>query len=326
MRDQSVQSGASAARARVAVVLIAVAALVTWAVTAVLFAFVIPAMLADTWPLALPESAAAGTRVAAIGSAVIGVALVAGTLAALSQRTNTAGRLILVVSGFAAVVVGLLHATGGVSFLQHGPAMRPTAITMLIVSAALVCVGVLAVAAGLSRLMPGRPLAERSIVQQPPSLTRSGRRRMLAWTLAAAAAWVSVVALFLATIWPGIEATMFPVGVFAAAVLVPPILAGAVIAGWRQRAPNRLATLGLSTSGGVVANWLFLIVLWLWELARFPGQDLASASPDLDVPIVFAMIGAFLGAGGYVLERTIAHRARKRLDESTSRQSPVAAS
>ncbi len=325
MRDQSVQSWQPPARGRLTAGLLGVAALVTWAVTAVLFGFVIPAMLADTWPLALPESAAAGTRITAIGSAVIGVALVAGTLAALSRRANTAGRVILVVSGLAAVVVGLLHATGGVSFLQHGPAMRPTAITMLIVSTALACVGVLACAAGLSRLMPGRSLAERSIVQQPQPLTTTGRRRLLAWTLAAAGVWMAVVALFLATLWPGIEATTFTVGVFAAAVLVPPILVGAVIAGWRESAHNRLSTLGLSAAGGVIANWLFLLVLWLWEFTRFPGQDLASASPDPDVPIVFAMIGAFLGAGGYGLERAVAHLARKELHESRSEQSPVAA-
>ena len=325
MRDQSVQGSQSPDRGRLTAVFLGIAALVTWSVTAVLFGFVIPAMLADTWPLALPESAAAGTRIAAITSALIGVAVVAGTLAALSRRANTAGRVILAVSGLAAVVVGLLHATGGVSFLQHGPAMRPTAITMLVLSTALVCVGVLASAAGLSRLLPGRSLAERSTVQQPQPLTTTGRRRMLAWTVAAAAVWMAVVALSLAAIWPGVEPTMFPVGVFAAAVLVPPILAGAVIAGWRESAPNRLSTLGLSAFGGVVANWLLLLVLWLWELTRFPGQDLASASPDLDVPIVFAMIGAFLGAGGYGLERAVAHLARTRLHQSRTRQSPVAA-
>ena len=314
MHGRSVEASPGSARGivTVTVVLLVVAALVTWVVTAVLFAFVIPAMLGDTWPLALPESAAAGTRIAAIGSAVIGVAMIAGTLAVVSGRANTAGRVVLVVSGVAAVVVGLLHATGGISLLAHGSAMRPTAITMLIVSTALVGVGVVAGAAGLSRLLPGRSLAQRAIVQQPQPLTTSGRQRMLAWTGAAAVAWAAIVALFLATIWPGIEATAFPVAVFAAAVLLPPILTGSVIGGWREGAANRLSTLGLAAGGGVATEWLFLVILWLWELTRFPGQDLASAAPDLDVPIVFAMLGAFLGAAGYGLERALAHIAGRR--------------
>jgi len=41
--------------------------------------------------------------------------------------------------------------------------------------------------------------------------------------------------------------------------------------------------LRLAVAGGVAANWFVLIVEWLWELARFPGQGIASVLLDLDV-------------------------------------------
>jgi len=291
---------------RITAVLLAVAAVMTWLVTAVLFAFVIPAMLADTWPLASPESAAAGTRIAALISGIVGIALLVGGLAALSRPANPAGRLVLVVAGIVNVVAGLLQTTGGLAFLQHGAAMRPVAITMLIVSTILVAVGVFSCPAGVSRLLPGQSLAERPIVQQPHPMAPD-RRRMLAPTMVAAAAWAAVVGLFMATMRPGIEMTTFTVWVFLATMLVPPALAGALIGGWREGAPNRLSTLGLAAAGGVAANWLFLVLEWLWELARFAGQDLTSGSLDLDVPIMFAILGAFLGAAGYGLEGMVTH-------------------
>jgi hypothetical protein len=279
------------------------AAVATWVATAVSFAFVIPAMLADTWPLASPESAAAGTRIAGVIGAIVGIALLVGTLAVLARSANPAGRLVLVVAGITAVVVGLLHTIGGLAFLQHGAAMRPVAITMLVQSTAFVAAGVFACAAAVSRLLPGQSLAEWAMVRPPP-LARD-RRRMLAPTVVAAAAWAAVVGLFMATMRPGIEMTAITVGVFLATMLVPPTLAGALIGAWREGAPNRLSTLGLAAAAGVAANWSFLVIEWLWELARFPGQDLASGSLDLDVPISFAILGAFAGAAGYGLQSMV---------------------
>ncbi len=310
MQSEPFQPPSARRRWRITAVLLAAAVAVTWIVTGVLFNVVIPAMLTDTWSLAAPESAAAGTRVAAVIAAIVGILLLAATAAAAWPRTNLVARILLVVAGITSTLLGLLHATGGSSFMQHGPAMQSTAITMLVVSAALVAVGVFACAAGLSRLLPGQSLAERAIVEQPRRTT--SRRRMLVPTLAVALIWAAIVGLFLATMWPGVEATAFPVAVFGAAVIVPPALAGALVGRWREAAPNRLSTLGLAAAGGVAADWLLIAVLWLWEVARFPGQDLASGSVDLDVPIVFAILGAFLGAAGYGLESLVGHRLERR--------------
>ncbi|HEX8967312.1 MAG TPA: hypothetical protein VF937_05490, partial [Chloroflexota bacterium] len=190
----------------------------------------------------------------------------------------------------------------------HGASMRASAITMLILSATSVAVGVFACAAGLSRLLPGQSLAERAIVQQPELPTVPARRRMLAPTIATAVTWAVLVGVFLATLRPGVQDTALTIALFVGVVVVPPALAGAVVGGWRQSAPDRLSTLGLAAAVGVAASWLFLAVLWLWEQARFPGYDLASGSLDLDLPIGFGIVGAFFGAAGYGLASALSHR------------------
>jgi hypothetical protein len=73
MQRESVDAPPPHPRRRATAALLAIAALAAWVIAAVLYAFVIPAVLADPWPLAAPESAAAGTRIAATSSAVIGV-------------------------------------------------------------------------------------------------------------------------------------------------------------------------------------------------------------------------------------------------------------
>jgi hypothetical protein len=43
-----------------------------------------------------------------------------------------------------------------------------------------------------------------------------------------------------------------------------PVLAGMVVAGWRELEPNRLQSLGLAALAGLTLDLLYLLVLGLW--------------------------------------------------------------
>ncbi len=116
-------------------------------VAVLLWVAVIPQVLRDTFPQALPQQAAASFRVVALLFVVVGIA----TLAV--SRVPAAGAfvrraLLPAIGGVLTVLVGLLLIDAAASFRGHGPAMRWVAMTLW------GCV-VLAVIAGASLIVSG---------------------------------------------------------------------------------------------------------------------------------------------------------------------------
>ena len=136
-----------------------------------------------------------------------------------------------------------------------------------------------------------------------------------AFTLAVVVGWVAIGAVFLTIMYPGMEGTALIWILLAILLLLIPLLVGTVVAGWREGAPHRPRTLGLAAAGGIAMSWLNVLALWIWELLRFPGQDLASAQADpwdvLGILLVPALVGAALGAVGSVLWGLFAHRSQR---------------
>ena len=135
---------------------------------------------------------------------------------------------------------------------------------------------------------------------------------MLPLTFAAAVGWLLLVDRFLAVMVPGMEGTAAVWVVLVGLLLVMPLLAGLLVAGWRQGAPGRIGTLALAGASGGALNWLNVLVLYAWERAFFPGRDLASSSVDpwdaADVIVMPALVGAILGTAGWWLWDLLVHR------------------
>jgi hypothetical protein len=71
-----------------------------------------------------------------------------------------------------------------------------------------------------------------------------------------------------------------------------PILAGAVVAGWREAERNRLQTLGLAAVAGMASSWLFLLTLAVAQYYRFN---------PVGYVVWWGLMGALFGAIGYGL-------------------------
>jgi hypothetical protein len=281
---------------------------IPWFAAGLLVYRVIPDVLADTSPGAAPDSAAGAVRLGAAITAGIGVVILGSGLSALVQRWNTAARVGLVLAGIGAAIQGLMLLSGGTAFLAHGPAMRAAANGMLIAAAADLGVALLVCALSFSHLLPGQSLAERMRLPAGASAALPGRRLMLLLTVAIVAGWLTVTAMFLAIASPGMDFTPAVGVLLVCQLVVMPVLAGALAAGWREGAIDRLRTIGLAAAAGILANWLFCVAAWLWEIVRFPGQDFASGEVDLDVPILCGIVGAVLGVAGYGLWSALLRR------------------
>jgi hypothetical protein len=257
-----------------------------------------------TWALA----AAARTRVPVRIDAVVGLLLLAGVTAVLFRRANTAGRTALILAAIAAILTGLVALIGGWRFLQG-----ERVAWLLAIAAASAALGGLACAAALSDLLPGQSLGERMTPKQSPGPAAPTRAGALLLTALLVVGWLGLMVTLLANMDPGVEGPLAVESllVLGGLALGVPAVTGAVVAGWRGGAPNRLQSLTLAVAGGLAVNWLDVLVLYLWELVKFPGQDLASASVDpMDVAgiiIVTGLVGAVLSAAGFVASSRLAH-------------------
>jgi hypothetical protein len=80
-----------------------------------------------------------------------------------------------------------------------------------------------------------------------------------------------------------------------------PIVAGMIVAGWRETEPNRLQSLGLAALAGITLDLLYLLVLGLWYY-RFNPIGFAPW---------WAIMGAIFGATGFALWQLLVHRGPK---------------
>jgi hypothetical protein len=80
-----------------------------------------------------------------------------------------------------------------------------------------------------------------------------------------------------------------------------PILIGMVVAGWRERCPNRLQSLGLAALAGMALDLLYLLVLGVWYY-RFNPTGFAPWWPIMD---------AIFGATGFAPWQYVVRRGSK---------------
>jgi hypothetical protein len=194
-------------------------------------------------------------------------------------------------------VAGLLATATGLLLLNGGTLQAPaefrwgvgTALAGGAGVAAFLVIGLLACEASLSRKLPGQSLVERMTSKEPLPHVATAREWMLTLTAALVVGWIGLAGAVLAT------RTELP---FDGMQFGMPILAGALVAGWRERDPNRMKTLGLASAAGMTSSCLFLLTLMLAQYYHFN---------PVGYVVWWALIGVLFGAAGYGLWRLLAH-------------------
>ncbi|HEX2515977.1 MAG TPA: hypothetical protein VH257_14820 [Chloroflexota bacterium] len=166
--------------------------------------------------------------------------------------------------------------------------------------------------------------AQQAAPEQRPAAP--ARARMWPLTAVLVGGWLGLTGILLATMRPGMEGPSLPWALALTAdfglLVVLPALAGAVIAGWREgaddpRQPLPSRTPLLAWLGGLALNWLNVLVLWGWEVVRFPGQDMAKEgvmrSSWAGLFGIVGLGGALLGGIGCGLWGLLARRQGLRL-------------
>jgi hypothetical protein len=206
---------------------------------------------------------------------------------------RAAGRAVLLIGGLMVAMSGALLANETLESGWSGLA----AVLGLACGLIQLLVGLLAWIASLSAWLPGRSLVKHMWVAEPMHPRSGGRTGMLLLTVAVALGWV-FCALAVVT-----RFDMDRTGVVAwfVAVWGLPILAGMVVAGWRDTEPNRLQSLGLAALTGLTLDLLYLLVLGLW-FYRFNPIGFAPW---------WAIMGAIFGSTGFALWQFLGRRGPK---------------
>jgi hypothetical protein len=271
-------------------VLVFGAAVITWVVAATLL-WVAPLLEGDA---AAPESPESIPRLAmALASAVSGLVLFVGVVLNWFAPRRAVGRAILLIGGVMVAMSGAILANDTLESGWSGAA----AVLGLGCGLVQVVAGLLAWLAALSDWLPGPSLVKHMWMAEPMPPHTGGHQRMLLLTVAVTLGWVfcalAVVSRF----------DMERTGMVAwfVAVWGMPIVAGMLVAAWRDTEPNRMQTLGLAALTGLTLDLLYLLVLGLWYY-RFNPIGFAPW---------WAIMGAIFGATGFALWELVVRRAPK---------------
>jgi hypothetical protein len=278
-------------RARVITGVLVAAAVLTWVIAAMLMWVVAPLLRAGTTLAETPEEMP--LSVLAVATAVSGLVLFVGVAVNWLAPQRAAGRAVLLIGGLMVAMSGAMLTNETLEFGWSGVA----AVLGLACGLIQLVTGLLAWIASLSDWLPGRSLVKHMWVAEPMRPHTGGRTGMLLLTAAVALGWV-FCALAVVT-----RFDMDRTGVLAwfVAVWGMPILAGMVVAGWRDTEPNRLQSLGLAALTGVTLDLLYLLVLGLWYY-RFNPIGFAPW---------WAIMGAIFGATGFALWQFLVRRGPK---------------
>ncbi|HEY1296793.1 MAG TPA: hypothetical protein VGJ60_27255 [Chloroflexota bacterium] len=190
----------------------------------------------------------------AVASALSGVVLFFGLAVNWFVPRRAIGRAILLVGGLMVAMSGAMLANDALESGWSGLAAEFGVACGLIQGV----VGMIAWIASLSDWLPGPSLVKHMWLAEPASPhTRTG---ILLLTGAVALGWV-FCALAVVT-----RFDMERTGMVAwfVAVWGMPILAGMLVAEWRDTESNRLQSLGLAALAGLTLDLLYLLVLGLW--------------------------------------------------------------
>jgi hypothetical protein len=275
-------------RARVMTGILMCAAAITWVVAAMLVWVVAPLLRAGATLGESPEELP--LSVLAVASAASGLVLFVGLAVNWIAPQRAAGRAVLLIGGLMVAMSGALLTNETLEFGWSGLA----AVLGLACGLIQLATGLLAWIASLSDWLPGRSLVQHMWMAEPVRPHTGARTGMLLLTAAAALGWV-FCALAVVT-----RFDMERTGMVAwfVAVWGMPILAGMVVAGWRDTAPNRLQSLGLAALTGLILDLLYLLVLGLWYY-RFNPMGFAPW---------WAIMGAIFGATGFALWQFVVRR------------------
>lgn len=141
---------------------------------------------------------------------------------------------------------------GGLVIVWRSPAHAAGRVIMMLAG--------LAVAAAISRLLPGESIAGRMMLREPNRVAKPDWGVMLVLTTTLIVAWVALANASLAS------HTLNP---FLSLKFGMPTLAGGILSGWRGADPNRLETLGSASLAGTASSFLFLLTLILGNYYRF---------------------------------------------------------
>jgi hypothetical protein len=275
-------------RGRVMTGLLMCAAAITWLIAAMLVWVMAPLLRASaTFPESSEELPLSVLAVASAGS---GLVLFVGLAVNWFAPQRGAGRAVLLSGGLMVAMSGALLTNQTLESGWSGV----TAVLGLACGLIELVIGVLAWIASLTDWLPGRSLVKHMWVAETVHPHSGPRTGMLLLTAALAIGWV-FCALAVVT-----RFDMDRTGVVAwfVAVWGLPILAGGVVAGWRDTEPNRLQSLGLAALTGVTLDLLYLLVLGLWYY-RFNPVGFAPW---------WAIMGAIFGATGFALWQFLARR------------------
>jgi hypothetical protein len=267
------------------------AVVITWIIAATLVWVVAPLLAEDPAVAHSPESVP--PAVLAIASAASGLVLLVGLAVNWFVPQRAAGRAVLLIGGLMLTISGAVLANetleSGWSGLAAGLGLACGLIQVL--------VGLLGWIASMSVWLPGPSLVKHMWAAEP--ISPRVRAAMPPLTAAVALCWlfcaIAVVSRF------DLERT----GMVAwfVAVWGMPILAGMVVAGWRDTDPNKLRSLGLAAFTGLTLDMLFLLVL---------GVGYYRFNPIGFAPW-WAIMGAVFGATGFALWELLVRRGKKQL-------------
>ena len=282
MNAKSETDAGAQVRARVMTGVLIGTVAITWAIAATLVWLIDPAMAPS------PEVPAFALAVA---NAVAGLVLLVGVLVNWLAPQRPAGRAILLTGGLMVAMSGAMLATDSLESGWSGF----VAVFGLGCGLLQLVIGLVAWVASLSDWLPGQSLVKHMWIVEP--MRAHGRRGMRLLTAAVALGWV-FCALAVVT-----RFDMDRTGMVAwfVAVWGMPILAGMVVAGWRETESNRLQSLGLAALTGMTLDLLYLLVLGLWYY-RFNPLGFAPW---------WAIMGAIFGATGFALWELLARREPK---------------
>jgi hypothetical protein len=239
-----------------------------FAVAVIVALAIIPPVLADTSPIAAPESAAASFWiVGVIANVIVGAMLVSTAL--LGRRWRVAGQTLAGAAGLAAFVIGMLLLWPAFVFAEHGLGLAGARAAMAISAAGEFAASALALAA--AGMLHGFGLAARQVAGEM-RFHRRGVALFLAFWLAllvfAAAAWFGVL--------PGWNQ------VFWLCALLP--LPASFLVGWWQNGvvPEGTSPLAGSMLGGSLVGSLIMV-------------------PTIAILISYDAIGTLLSGGAYPL-------------------------
>jgi hypothetical protein len=240
-----------------------------------------------------PESAELSPVALAVASSVSGLVLLVGVIVNWFAPRRAVGRAVVLIGG---LMLGMSGAVLTNETLETGWSGL-AAMLGLTGGLTQLVIGLLAWIASLSDWLPGPSLIKQMGVDEVLNSAAFGRTGLLLLTGAVALGWL-LCALAVVT-----RIDMERTGMVAwfVAVWGMPILAGSVVAGWRETEPNRLVSLGLAALAGMTLDLLYLLVLGLWYY-RFNPIGFAPW---------WAIMGAIFGATGFALWQLLVRRERK---------------